>query len=303
MIKIDSRLKEKIDKGEKFFIAEIQPPMHGNAKAFREDLKNYKGKVIAFGINDNRTQVGMSALAAASIAISEKLEPILHMITRDRNRIALISDILGAEALGIVNLLITSGEHHTLGNYKKAKRVFDIDSIQLLKTASTLSHDANLVDEKKIPLNPFYLGAAVDPYADPVDLQMIRLNKKILAGANYVITKPVFDIDRFKTWLDKINEHGIDKKIAIIAGIRVFKNAEHVETLAKTRPNPMVPDELIKRMKSKSKETDQRKEGLNIAMEIIQKLSSLKAVKGFQISGEDDHEGLLEIIEKSGLGG
>jgi len=192
-------LSERIVRGAPVLLAEISPPQGVDPAPVRDAARRLAGKVHAVGISDNRERVSMSAMAAASLAAAEGLEPILHVTTRDRNRIALVSEALGAQALGIRNLLCTSGTHQTLGRFRAAKNVYDVDSIQLLKTYAGLPSDGGLLGEEHglDGAGPFCLGAVASPYADPLDLQIARLLKKTRAGAKFLVTQPVFDLERF----------------------------------------------------------------------------------------------------------
>ncbi len=285
-------LQQLIESGGRILIAEIAPPKEGNAEAVRVRARLYAGKAHALGVSDNRDEARMSALAAASIAAGEGVEPILHIVTRDRNRIALVSECLGARALGIGNLLCTTGTHQTLGAFRRAKGVFDIDSIQLLQAAASLD------DEKK----PFCLGGVAAPYSDPLEMQPIRLAKKVLAGAKFLVTQPVFDLERFDAWWEKIAARGLHEKAAFVAGVRLLPDAEGARVFAEKRPFPMVPEAILERIAAKEGREAQRAEGIEIALETIERLSSKEGLRGFEICGAGDDEAALEVIERAGLG-
>lgn len=299
MAKQETELQQQINSGKMILIAEVKPPKGADPEPLRKIAKQYAGKVCALGVSDNRKDVSMSAVAAASIIAAEGVEPILHMVTRDRNRIALISDTLGAQALGVSNVLYTSGMHQTLGNFKTAKNVFDIDSIQLLRSVSDLAKDGSIVGEDHIPIAPFCLGAVADPCGDPLEMQVMRLSKKVKAGAQYIITKPVFDIERFQLWWQEVSEKGLHEKVAIIAGIRLLKDVDSAKAYASTRPDPMIPDELLERIGSTEDKNEQREEGIKIALETIEKLSAIEGIRGFEIYGDGDDAGALEIINRN----
>jgi methylenetetrahydrofolate reductase (NADPH) len=297
-----NQFQNVIESNETIVLAEIKPPKTGDADAIRMVARNYNGYADALGISDNRDEVCMSALAAASIVRSEGVTPVLHMVTRDKNRIALLSEVLGAKALGIRNLLCTSGTHQTLGAYNKAKSVFDIDSIQLLQIVSNPQGSGSIMGEEKLDrLAPFCLFAAADPYGDPVEMQIMRLGKKIEAGAGVIITKPVFDMERFKTWWDLIKSKGIHKKAVFIAGIKLLKDAETAAAYSKKRPDPLIPLKLLERLSSKSGKDAQQEEGIKIALETIKGLSAFEGLRGFEICGDGDDAAAIEIIKRSGL--
>ena len=280
-----SRLQGLLETGKQVVIAEISPPSLTGPQAsltegrLRSIAKSYSGMVDALGISDNRDHACLAAAAFSYIALSEGIEPILHMVTRDRNRIALLSDCCGARALGIKNILCTSGTHQALTDFKNVKNVFDIDSIQLLEAISAMDSG-----------NAF-LGAVASPFADPMELQIMRLEKKIAAGAKYLITQPIFDVERFSSWWKLVTERGIHEKVAIIAGIRILTGPNDAKEYAAKRPLPMVPDSLLKRV------TDQ-KAGIKVADEIIGKLSSVKGLRGFEICGGGNDEAALAVLGK-----
>jgi len=245
----------------------------------------------------------MSALAAATLVAAEGVEPILHLVTRDRNRIALISEALGAQALGIRNLLCTSGTHQTLGPFRAAKNVFDLDPVQLLQTYHDLVGDGAPVNEKQIAgVEPFCLGGTAAPDADPLELQVLRLAKKVDAGAQFLITQPVFDVQRFASWWEEVVRRKLPEKVAIVAGIQPLPDAKTAEELAAKRPRTPIPAEVLVRLNSAATAVAQRAAGIAIAVETIQRLAAFKGLRGVQICADGDWEAALEIIDKSALG-
>jgi methylenetetrahydrofolate reductase (NADPH) len=294
-------LQERIESGSRILAAQISPPKSCDPAQVRALARRYCGKVHALGVTDNQNEVTMSALVASSLVASEGVEPILHVVTRDRNRIALISDCLGAQALGIRNILCTTGTHQTLGRYRSARNVFDIDSVHLLQVYAGLASDLSLVGEQGMNGNgSLCLGGVASPCADPMPLQVLRALKKVNAGARFLITQPIFDLNRFQAWWEEITRRGLHEKVAILAGIRVLADAEEARAHAARRPNPLVPEPLLERIASKSGGDGQRAEGVQIALEIMEQLSSVQGLRGFDISGAGD--GALEVIEKSGPG-
>jgi methylenetetrahydrofolate reductase (NADPH) len=295
MEKEQTGLQGRIGSGKPLVLAEISPPQGGDPAAVRELARQCKGKVHAVGISDNRDRVSMSALAAATLVAAEGVEPILHVVTRDRNRIALVSDALGAQALGIRNLLCTSGTHQTLGPFRDAKSVYDIDTVQLLQTYSNLAGDATLLGEKGIAgAGPFCLGGVASPYADPLELQVLRLAKKAGSGAQFLITQPVFDVERFARWWQEVTRRGLHQKVAIVAGIRPLHSAEEAEQLAAERPNPQMPEATVAQVRSQG--------GVAVAVETIQRLKKLDGLRGFQICVDGNVGAALEVLDKASLG-
>jgi methylenetetrahydrofolate reductase (NADPH) len=278
-------LKTRIQSGQPILMVELTPPNTGDPAPLRNAAKPFARKVHAIGVSDSRHGVCVSSLAAAAILAAKGIEPVMHLVTRDRNRLALLGASLGAQALGVRNILCTSGDHQTLGACRPAKNVFDIDSIQLLAAVASLDRDA------------FCLGAVAAPFADPPEMQLVRLAKKIAAGADFLITQPVFDIERFRAWWDQATQKGLHQRAAIIAGIEPLLSAEQAKKLAEARPRTSIPQPILDRLESAG---DKRAAGIEIAIETIRQLSSLKGLRGFQIVAEDT-AAALDILERAGL--
>jgi methylenetetrahydrofolate reductase (NADPH) len=301
MTESETGLQARIRTGQSILVVEITPPKSGDPAPLRAAAKRYAGKVHAIGVSDNRHGVCMSALAASGVIAAEGVEPILHVVTRDRNRVALVSLFLGAQALGVRNVLCTSGTHQTLGICPAAKSVFDIDSIQLLETAAHLADGSPACKERFEGAGPFCLGAVAAPFADPLELQLMRLAKKVTAGAKFLITQPVYDFDRFRTWWEQVAQRGLHEKVAILAGIQPLLEAEAAKAFAASRPSPRVPQAMLDRLSAAGDRNAQRAAGIEMALDTIKQISALKGVRGFQIYAEDDDTAALEIVERSGL--
>jgi|WetSurMetagenome_2_1015567.scaffolds.fasta_scaffold03741_2 methylenetetrahydrofolate reductase (NADPH) len=292
-----SNLQERIESGATIITAEISPPATSDASEVRAAVKAFAGKVHALGISDNRDGVAMSALAAAAISVSEKVEPILHMTTRDRNRTALVSDFLGARALGVRNILCTSGTHQTLLPFRTAKNVFDIDATILLQSLRDLGKNAAIVGEENIDGHTSYcLGAVASPFADPLELQLPRVAQKIFVGAQFIVTEPVFDLDRFGLWWKEVTKRGLHENTAFIAGIKILTSAEAAKKYIEKRPKPLVPEHYAERLVSKTDKAKCRTEGIAIAQEIIEKLSAIPGLRGFEIVCDEDHPAAFEVL-------
>jgi methylenetetrahydrofolate reductase (NADPH) len=297
-----SDLQKQIESGRQILLAEVSPPKGADPTPLRAAAGRFIGKVHALGVSDNRNGVCMSAFAAASQIAAEGCEPILHMTTRDRNRMALASDCLGAQAMGIRNLLCTTGSHQTLGFCRTARNVFDIDAIQMLRIIDGLAEDASSLGEKRFEgAGPFCLGTTASPYADPMELQIIRLAKAVTAGAKYVITQPVFDMERFESWWSQVTRRGLHEKVAIIAGVRPMADADAARSYAARRPSPRIPAAMLERISAPDDRQGQRDAGMEIALETVRRLSVLKGLRGFEIRADEDPELALEFLERSGL--
>jgi methylenetetrahydrofolate reductase (NADPH) len=295
-----TELEKHIESGKPVLIAEMVPPR--GADALRVSAKLYAGKVHALGVSDNPGDVRMAALAAAALVASEGVEPILHIVTRDRNRIALISECLGAQALGIRNLLCTTGTYSAQGAFADAKNVFDIDSTQLLQMYYELEVNGSAMGAEDIEqVGPLCLGAVASPYADPLEMQVMRLAKKVTAGAKFVVTPPVFDFERFRKWWDEVNRRDLSDKVAIIAGVQPLTSAEQATFLAARRPSAMIPQSVVERISARTDEKEQRAEGIAIAAETIERLAGVEGLRGLSIRADGDDDATIELLAKSGL--
>jgi len=289
-------LAERIDRGESLVLAEISPPKGSDGAGVRAVARQFAGKVHALAVSDNRDGVSMSAVATAALVAQQGIEAILHMTTRDRNRVALISDSLGAAALGVRNILLTSGTHQTLGTARTARNVYDVDSVQLLSVLANVGAEAAIVGE-----GGYCLGATAAPFADPLEMQVSRVGKKIAAGAQFLITQSIFDVERFVSWWREIVRLDLHKKAAFVAGIRVLASAAEAKEFSTRRPVPRIPPAVIERLGARS-DGAQRAEGIAIAVETARKLLSLEGLRGISIRAECDNDAALEVIAQMGRG-
>jgi len=296
-----SNLEKILSEGRFVVTAEIGPPKGSDAKKIRDKAEIVRGSADAFNITDNQTAVvRMSSLAGSVILLSMKMEPIMQMTCRDRNRIGLQSDVLGAAALGVRNILCLTGDHQSFGNHPAAKGVFDVDSIQLLQIIKNMrdagvfqSGDALLAERPSV-----FLGAAANPYADPFDAQVDRLRKKIDAGAEFIQTQSVYNIEKFSRWMDDVRSQGLDKKVHILAGVTPLKSVRMAERMKFHVPGTDVPDLVYQRMKNA---IDPEKEGYAIAFETIRELKVLSGVHGIHITALFWEEIIPALVKDAGL--
>ncbi|MGO8752708.1 MAG: methylenetetrahydrofolate reductase [Thermoguttaceae bacterium] len=297
-----TELERRIESGKPLVLAEMAPPCSADPAPVRAVAKRLAGKVHALGVSDNRDRVRMSALVAASLVAAEGVEPILHMVTRDRNRVAMIANCLGAAALGVRNILCTTGTHQTLGQFRSAKNVFDLDCVQMLRLVAGLDVDASLVGEERIEnAGPFCLGGVAAPFADPLELQVLRLSKKAAAGARFLITQPIYDLQRFETWWNEMKRLGIHQKVAVVAGIEPLHSAEDAKRANEKRPSARIPTAVIDRLAAKPGQDAQRAIGIDIAAETIDQLRRFPELRGFEIGVDGDVDAAVEVISKAGL--
>jgi methylenetetrahydrofolate reductase (NADPH) len=301
MTEQDSGLHRRISARHKLLLAELTPPYSGDPAGLRARAKTYAGKVDALGITDNQEGVRMSALAAAAVVASEGVEPVLHIVTRDRNRTALVSDYLGAHALGVHNVLCTSGTHHVLGSNPASRAVFDLDSVQLLRAYAELGSDASVIGRSRVEgTSRACLGATASPFADPVELQVMRVSKKIDAGAHFLVTQPVFDVERFTGWWARICERGLERKACFVAGVLPLTSSSAAQRCAAERPDPALPRGVLERLASAGDSKAQRAAGIDLAVETVRRLRDLGGLGGFCFRAEDDDDAILEVLSRVG---
>jgi methylenetetrahydrofolate reductase (NADPH) len=289
----DSKLAVKIS-GQEFIYTAEYLPVAGTEITI--DSKTFGSGVSAVNVADNHYGVSMSSLAA-SLALSQAgIEPVLQIITRDRNRIALQSDLLGAAYLGIKNVLCLSGFHQTLIGCGESANVYDVDSIQLIDIVKKMNN-GQLLDGSKIQGNfGMLIGAAANPILKPLELNILRLSKKIAAGADFIQTQAVFDVDQFKVWLEAFRDAGLADKTAILAGVMPLKSAAHAQELTTTHTDFVISETIIKRLTSASDAEAQRKEGVKIAAEIINELKGLAGLKGVHILSGGNESSIRELL-------
>ena len=296
-------LKEKLNAGQFAVTAELGPPQSPDVEHIRERASHLKGIVDGVNITDNPSgTVRMSSLSTALIAQQEGLEPIWQMTCRDRNRIAMQSEILGACALGIKSLLCLSGDHTTSGNQPGAKAVYDIDSMQLISAAVRM-RDQNLFLDNDKPFKgelDLFVGAAANPFAEPLEFRPYRMMKKVKAGADFVQTQCIFDMNIFKKWLEGVRDLGADQSCHILAGVIPLKSVGMAKFMASKVAGVVIPDSIIKRIAGVPKE-DAAKEGIKICCEQIQELKEMKGIAGIHLMAIGWEHKVEEILVQSGL--
>jgi 5,10-methylenetetrahydrofolate reductase len=296
-----SNLEKVLSEGRFVVTAEIGPPKGSDAKKIQDKAEILRGSADAFNITDNQTAVvRMSSLAGCVLLLQMNMEPIMQMTCRDRNRIGLQSDVLGAAALGVRNILCLTGDHQSFGNHPAAKGVFDVDSIQLLQIIKNM-RDAGVFQsgDPLLAERPcVFLGAVANPYADPFDAQVDRLRKKIDAGAEFIQTQSVYNIEKFSRWMDDVRSQGLDKKVYILAGVTPLKSVSMAERMKFHVPGTDVPDVVYQRMKNA---IDPKKEGYAIALETIRELKVLSGVHGIHITALFWEEIIPALVKDAGL--
>jgi len=301
-VKTESRLEKILAAGHFAVTAECGPPKGCAVARLAEKGQHLLGKVDAVNVTDNQTAiVRMSSVAACSILRNMGHEPILQMVTRDRNRIALQSDLFGAYALGIQNVLCLTGDHQSFGNQKEAMGVFDLDSIQLLRVASDMRDSGHILGGEAVDSPPkMFVGAAENPFADPLSWRVRRLAKKIEAGADFIQTQCIFNLERFEIFMKQAHEMGLTEKVYILAGVTPFKSVGMARYMAQKVAGMDIPEELIQRMEGTSREK-QAAEGIKIVVETIEQLKAIPGVSGVHVMAIEWEHKVPEILEAAGL--
>lgn len=300
-MKPDSQLALKLEGKDFIVTAECLPPVGPSAAALEACAKALSNRVTAINVADNHYGMAMSSLAASVALKRVGLEPIFQMVTRDRNRIALQSDLMGAAFLGIKNVLCLSGYHQTLMGYPESANVFDIDSIQLIATVKKMNEGSLLNGTKIDGTFSMLIGAVANPYLKPVELNMLRLNKKVTAGASFIQTQAVFDVEGFQQWLETAAKEGLTERVAILAGILPLSSAAEATKIADTYTDFVIPNSVIERLKSAGEQSAQKKEGFAISVEIIKKLKSLKGLRGVHILSGGNEAIVPDLIDAAAL--
>jgi methylenetetrahydrofolate reductase (NADPH) len=294
-----SNLERKLRMGQFVVCGEMSPPLSADPEVIRKKCSFFRGMVDAVNLTDNQSGVvRMSSLVSSLLVLQEGLEPIMQLTCRDRNRLAQQSDLLGAHAMGIRNVLCLTGDHQSFGNHPDARGVFDLDSIQLIRAAQGMN-DGHFMcgDEIKTPPSLF-IGGAANPFGISFEMQLIRLRKKIASGVQFIQTQPIFDLERFKRWMDAVRARGFQEQVFILAGVMPVKSVKVLEYLKESVPGMSIPKDTLRRMKS---DADPKEEGIAICIEMIQQLRQVPDVHGIHLMPVMWESVTPRIIEEAGL--
>jgi methylenetetrahydrofolate reductase (NADPH) len=301
-LKSGSNLEKVLKAGHFAFTGECGPPKGANVEHLKEKFEHLRGKVDAVNVTDNQTAVvRMSSAAASAIMVANGIEPNFQMVCRDRNRLAMMADILGVYSLGVRNMLCLSGDHQKFGNHPQSKNVYDIDSMQLIAMVKKMRDEGKFLNEDDIDEPPrMFIGAAANPFADPYEFRIYRLANKIDAGADFIQTQCIYNMPRFRDFMKNAVDMGLTEKAYILAGVTPMKSARMAQYMAKMVPGMDVPEELIKRLEGAGK-GKQAEEGIKFAIEQIEEFKDMDGVAGVHLMAIEWEHKVPEIAERAGV--
>jgi len=299
-MKAGTNLEKVLESGRFAVTAEAGPPKGTSPAVVQRKGEQLRHCCDAVNVTDNQTAiVRMSSVAGCVLLKSQGVDPVMQIVCRDRNRIAIQSDVLGAVALGIGNILCLSGDHQKFGNHPTAKNVFDIDSIQLIQVLQKMRDDKKFICDEDISGEvPIYIGAAANPFADPFEFRATRLAKKVRAGADFIQTQAIYDLTKFREWMEIIRDRGIDNQTHILAGVIPIRSVGMARYMRDYVSGVSVPDEIITRMEDAE---DAKEEGVKICLDIIEQLKEIPGVHGIHIMAVGWESIVPEIVEQAGL--
>lgn len=299
-----SNLARILNIGQFAVTAEISPPQNTQFETIRRNINLIKGYVDAFNVPDGQAAVvAMASWAICLVGMEEGLDAIVHMTCRDRNRIALQMDILAVSAFGVNNILCLSGDPIYFGNHPNAKPVFDLDSIQFIRMVKKFRDEKRFDNgELIVGTEPrLFIGAAINPLAQPLESTINRLKDKVTAGADFVQTQPIYNIEGFKKWMELVREKGLHKEVKIIAGITPITSLAAARYMKTKIPNMDIPDRIIERLKKVRNKEEAAEEGIKIAVETINQLKQIEGVAGVHIMTLQREELIPKICNAASL--
>ena len=299
-MKAGTNLEKILESGRFAVTAEAGPPKGTSAAVILRKGEALRNCCDAVNMTDNQTAiVRMSSLAGCILLKQAGVEPVMQMVVRDRNRLALQSDILGGIAMGIGNFLCLSGDHQQFGNHPTAKGVFDIDSIQLIQMMKKMRDEKLFLSGEEISGEvPMYIGAAANPFADPFEYRVKRLAKKVKAGVDFIQTQAVYDVPKFAKYMEMVCEQGLDKQVHILAGVIPIRSVGMARYMKDYVSGVTMPDEIITRLEQAEKA---KEEGVKIILEIIEQVKEIPGVHGIHIMAVGWEDIVPEMVEKAGL--
>ncbi len=297
-----SRLERVLRSGRFAVTAELNPPDSADPQSVYDRALVLAEVCDAINATDaSGAHVHMSSVGVCALLTRAGYEPVMQVSCRDRNRIAIQGDLLGAAAMGVRNVLCLTGDGVEAGDQPQAKPVFDLDSISLLRTASILRDQGQFLSGRKLERPPaFFLGAAANPFVPPLEHRARHLAKKIEAGAEFIQTQFCFDVRRFEQFMAQVRDLGLDQRAHILVGVGPLRSARSAEWLRRNVPGVVIPDSVLHRM-SQAPTDRQRQEGKQLCVEIIQQVREIRGVSGVHVMAYRQEELVAEIIEQAGL--
>jgi methylenetetrahydrofolate reductase (NADPH) len=302
-MKSGSYLERVLASGAFAVTAELGPPKGPNLAVIDEKVALLRGVCDAVNITDNQTAiVRLSSVSACGALVQRGLEPVMQMTCRDRNRLAIQADLFGAVAMGVRNLLCLTGDHQVFGNEPGAKNVYDIDSVQLIAMVKRMRDEGLTLGGEPVdgPM-PLFIGGAANPFGDPFETRVIRLAKKVAAGADFIQTQCIFDLPRFSEWMKRVVDQGLHEKVAILAGVMPLKSAGAARYINENVAGISVPDSIIKRMQKAGKGQAARDEGMRICAETIRAVREMQGVRGVHLMAVEWEAAIRPIVDMAGL--
>ena len=297
-----SRFAGLLREGTFVVTAELSSTDSADPEATWRNAEVLRGYVDALNCTDNTgAHVHISSLAAAHLLVERGIEPIMQLTVRDRNRLALQADLLGAAALGVRNIVLMSGDDVTAGDHPESRRIYDIDSMQLIEVAAGMRDRGTYLSGRKLERAPaFFIGAVENPFAPPREFRPLRLQKKIRAGADFIQTQLVFDVPVFARFMAAAGELGLPSKAFIIPSIGIPRSARGARFMKEKVPGLHVPDALVARLE-KTPPARQPEEGIQIAVELVRAVREVPGVAGVHLIGIKWEEGVARVAEAAGL--
>lgn len=301
-LKSGSNLEKVLKAGHFAFTGECGPPKGANVEHLKEKFAYLKGNVDAVNVTDNQTAVvRMASWAASTLMVQEGLEPNFQMVCRDRNRLAMMSDILGVYAMGVRNMLCLSGDHQRFGNHPQSKNVHDLDSIQLIALAKKMRDQGKFLNEEDIDVPPkLFIGAASNPFADPFEFRVHRLAKKINAGADFIQTQCIYNMDKFRDFMKMAVDMGLHERCFILAGVTPMKSVGMAQYMAKMVPGMDVPESFIQRLRGAGK-GKVAEEGIKFAIEQIEEFKEMEGIAGVHFMAIEWEHMVPEIAKRANV--
>ena len=294
------RFERVLRAGQFAVTTELAPPDSADPQEVYDRARVFDGYVDAINATDGSgAHCHMSSLAVCALLTRVGYAPVMQISCRDRNRIAIQGDILGAAAMGVCNLLCLSGDGVQAGDHPQAKPVFDLDAVTLLETARTLRDDHHFLSGRKISLAPrVFLGAAANPSTAPLEFRAQRVAKKVDAGAQFIQTQYCYDLERLRSFMRAIEDLGLFGKVFILVGVGPLRSAKTAEWMRQNVPGLYIPDAIIKRLADAG--PNAQREGRALCIELIQEIREIRGVSGVHIMAYRQEQSVPEIVERSG---